>query len=77
MHEKFSDDEMRIIVSRLYQFKNTKGWSEAKLAEKLNIDYTYLYRVLRQKKNVGIKFMMGLLQLCRNEGLDIYDFVNM
>jgi transcriptional regulator with XRE-family HTH domain len=52
-----------------------KGWSEVLLARKLNLDYSYVYRVMRGERGIGKKFISSLLKFCEKEGLNFRDFI--
>ncbi len=67
---------LMINISRLEKFMHSKGWSEPMLARELDVDYSYLYRLLRGEKNGGGKVYIGILRICNREGLDVFDFVN-
>ncbi len=45
-------------------------------ADKLKLDYNYVYRIMREQKKGGRKFIVGLIKLCIKEDSDIYDFIN-
>lgn len=76
MYEKCSDEEMRVNVERLLELQNSRGWNEVMLAKQLNLHYSYVYRVLRNQRNAGIKFIMELFKLCKKEGLDFNEFLS-
>lgn len=53
----------------------SKGWSEGMFAHKLDVDYTYIYRVMRGERGIGKKLILGLMKFCEREGLNFADFV--
>ncbi len=64
-----------INISRLENLMKSKGWSEPMLANELGIDYSYLYRLLRGKRNAGKKVYDGIFKLCQREHIDIEEFI--
>ncbi len=64
-----------INTDKLKNIMEAKGWSESILAAKLEVDNSYLNRILREKRNGGVKLLLGLLKLCEKEGLDIFEFI--
>ncbi|MCK4257812.1 MAG: helix-turn-helix transcriptional regulator [Halanaerobiales bacterium] len=65
-----------INTSKLEGFMHSKGWSEPMLARALGVDYSYLYRLLRGERKGGGKVYIGILRICKHEGLDVFDFLN-
>lgn len=66
---------MVLNQEKIKQLMEERGWSEILLANKLGLDYSYVYRVLRSERGVGRKFLTGLIKLCDSEGLDFREFV--
>lgn len=52
-----------------------KHWSPRYIAEKLGISESFLNRVTRGERNLGGKFLTGLIELCDEEGLDFWEFI--
>lgn len=66
---------MRLNKERTEQLMLERGWSEVMFARKLDLDYSYVYRVMRGERGVGKKFLTGLMKLCDKEGLEFKDFI--
>lgn len=66
---------MNLNKERTEKFLHDRGWSEVIFARMLDLDYSYVYRVMRGERGVGKKFIGGLMRLCEKEGLDFKDFV--
>ncbi|MCK4257537.1 MAG: helix-turn-helix domain-containing protein [Halanaerobiales bacterium] len=66
---------MRLNREKTEQFLNSRGWSEVMFARKLDLDYSYVYRVMRGERGVGKKFLAGLIKLCEKEGLNFREFI--
>ncbi|MGE5398180.1 MAG: hypothetical protein ACM3MK_11695 [Chitinophagales bacterium] len=68
---------MRVDTAALFGLAAAKQWSSPVLAKRLGIDYSYLYRVLKKEKGAGAKFITGLFQLCKEEGLVFDNYIIM
>ncbi|AZR72356.1 hypothetical protein BBF96_02475 [Anoxybacter fermentans] len=66
---------MRLNVEKVGKMLKERGWSEVMFARKLNLDYSYVYRVMRGERGVGKKFLAGLMKFCEKEGLNFKDFI--
>lgn len=66
---------MKVNITALKQLAETRKWSTPELANRLNIDYSYLFRILRGEKGGGAKLFAGIYRLCKEEGLSIDDFI--
>ena len=66
---------MRLNLEKTKRLLEERGWSEVMFARKLNLDYSYVYRVLRGQRGVGKKFLKGLLRLCERENLNFKEFI--
>lgn len=64
-----------INISALEKYMEQNQIKLPQLAHKLNIDYSYLYRIMRGEKSGGGKVISGLIGLCAREGLDIAEFI--
>ena len=58
------------------ELAESKGWTVRKLATKLELDYSHVYRVLNRQRGVGLKFISQLAKLCKKEGLNFTDFLS-
>jgi len=67
---------MKIRVYALQQLAETKNWSIPYLAERLGVNYSYLFRVLRGEKSGGSKLLSGIYHLCQEEGLAMDDYIS-
>ena len=45
------------------------------MAQKMDLDYSFLYRVMQGQRNPGGKFLSGLMLLCMDEGLKFEQYV--
>lgn len=67
----------RLVNSqKLKDLMKTRGWTDTILAQKLGISPSYTFRLLEEERDGGKKLLTGLLKFCSQEGLDIYEFVN-
>lgn len=66
---------MRLNREKTEQLLQERGWSEVMFARKLNLDYSYVYRVMRGERGVGKKFLSGLMKLCEQEGMEFKDYI--
>lgn len=66
---------MNLNRERTEKYLRDRGWSEVMFARMLDLDYSYVYRVMRGERGVGKKFIGSLMRLCEREGLDFKDFV--
>ena len=52
---------VRLIVGRrIRELRNKKGWSQEQLAEHADLDRTYVGRIERGEKNIGIENLSRL-----------------
>lgn len=66
---------MKVNSKKLSELAKTEGWSIPELANKLGVEYSYLFRVLKNEKNGGGKLFNGLYQLCKEMKLNIEDYI--
>ncbi len=66
---------MQVNADALIKLAENRGWSIPELANQLSINYSYLYRVLNGEKSGGAKLFIGMLFLCRQENLNIDDYI--
>lgn len=66
---------MQVNLKRLKKLAESNDWSIPELAEKMALDYSFLYRVLQGQRKPGGKFISGLMLLCMDEGLDFEEYV--
>lgn len=52
---------LRINVPEVRRFMEERGWSERELAMHMDLAYSYVNRVLGQKRQPGAKFVAGAL----------------
>ena len=67
---------MEVRIGVLKKLAKKKQWSIPEMAEKMNIDYSFLYRVLNGQRKPGRKFFSALMLLCMEEGLYFEDYVD-
>ncbi|MHB1610246.1 MAG: helix-turn-helix domain-containing protein [Sulfobacillus sp.] len=60
---------LKVNVPGLRQFMKDKGWSERELALHMDLAYSYVNRILSEKRQPGAKFIAGALTI----GLRIED----
>ncbi|MEK5477555.1 helix-turn-helix transcriptional regulator [Paenibacillus sp. FSL R5-0407] len=66
---------LNINLEKLQEYMVAKGWSEPDLAEKVGVSRVQVYRVLRGQRAPGNEFIAGLLNACREMGLnDLFIF---
>ncbi|MFK7692889.1 hypothetical protein [Paenibacillus sp. HJGM_3] len=66
---------MNVNIEELLLLADTEQWSIPKLADNLGVEYSYLHRVIKGKKNGGGKLFKGIYQLCINKNLDVGRFL--
>ncbi|MFF2016267.1 hypothetical protein [Paenibacillus sp. NPDC058177] len=66
---------MKINSKKLLKLAESEGWSIPELANQLGVNYSYLFRVLKNEKNGGGKLFNGLYQLCKEKELNIEDYI--
>lgn len=64
-------------VEMLYDLMESRGWSEVNLARKLDLNYSYIYRVMRDERGIGKKFIANFMKFCDKEGLDFKSFITL
>ncbi|GMB01046.1 hypothetical protein [Pelosinus sp. IPA-1] len=64
-----------INIKKILELADSKKWSIPVLADELNIDYSYLSRVINKEKPGGAKLILGVLNLCFKEGLDHKEYI--
>jgi transcriptional regulator with XRE-family HTH domain len=66
---------LNLNIQKTIEYMEQKGWSEADLAEKIGVSRVQVYRVLRGQRAPGNEFIAGLLNACRELGLnDLFIF---
>jgi len=55
---------IELNIEKVREYMQLKSWSEKDLSEKMQVDYTTVYRVLRGERNPGPKFINGILRAC-------------
>ncbi len=66
---------MEVKLEELIKLAEQKRWSLKDMATKMDLDYSYLYRVINGQRTAGRKFFSGLMLMCMDEGLDFQQFV--
>lgn len=67
--------KMRVNIQAIEKLAEVRGWSTPVLAEKVGVEYSYLFRILNGKKNGGAKLFVGLFKLCKQENLKVEDYI--
>jgi transcriptional regulator with XRE-family HTH domain len=60
---------------RLLVLLKEKGWGKTEFARKLEIHYSYFYRLLKGERNPGSKFFNNFSRFCQEQGLKFEDYV--
>ena len=68
---------MKPKLEKFEELEKAKGWGETRLALALGIDYSYYYRVKRELRGIGPKFLEGLIRFCDQENLNFLDFIEL
>jgi len=66
---------LKVNVEELSKLAEREGWSVPELALKLGVEYSYLFRVLRNEKNGGGKLFGGIYRLCSEMKLDVEEYI--
>lgn len=66
---------MLVRVEKLRELQEEKKWTLPEMAEKMALEYSFLYRVMQGQRNPGGKFLSGLMLLCMDEGLKFEQYV--
>ncbi|MCK4259578.1 MAG: hypothetical protein KAX49_11410 [Halanaerobiales bacterium] len=66
---------MKLNVEKISRLLIGKGWSEVIFAQKLGLDYSYVYQVMHNQRGVGKKFLTGLIKLCEKECLNFIGYI--
>lgn len=64
--------KLHVNKEKLLKYMEENNLSEQELANLIGIDYTMVYRVLRDKRNPGPKFVAGILKNTSLEFNDIF-----
>jgi transcriptional regulator with XRE-family HTH domain len=59
----------------LKKLMEEKGWSKKRFALELQIDCSYLYRILKGERNPGGKFISAIFEFCKKNNLSFDDYV--
>jgi transcriptional regulator with XRE-family HTH domain len=54
------EDVRKLVGRRIRHFREKKGWSQEKLAEMADLDRTYVGRIERGEKNIGVENLVRL-----------------
>lgn len=53
----------RVNIERIYEFMKKNNFTEYSMSKAMGISYSYLFRVLRGKREAGGKFIDGLIKV--------------
>lgn len=68
---------MEIKHEKVKKLLESRGWSQVIFAQRLDMDYSYIYRVMNKQRGIGKKFITNFMILCEEEGLNFKDYVNL
>lgn len=68
---------MKLNREKVQQLLCERGWSEYRFSIKLDLDYTYVYRVMRDQRGIGRRFLERLLKFCESEGLNFREYIEL
>lgn len=68
---------MKLNREKVQQLLRERGWSEYRFSIKLDLDYTYVYRVMRDQRGIGRRFLERLLIFCESEGLNFREYIEL
>lgn len=68
-------DTMKVNITALQQLAKDKEWSIPELANRLGLDYSYFFRILNGERSGGGKLFGGLYRLCKEENLNVDDYI--
>lgn len=65
--------DVKLVLKRemVERYMEERGWSLRRMAQEMNVDHSYVCRVLRGKQEPGRKFIEGLIRAC--QGMDFFD----
>jgi transcriptional regulator with XRE-family HTH domain len=66
---------LRVNTENLVGLAKSENWSIPELASKIGVDYSYLFRVLKNEKNGGGKLFNGIYHLCKQKRLNVDDYI--
>lgn len=64
-----------INIDAINNYISKKEWTSYKFSKELNLDYSYVYRVLKKEVNGGNKFISRLIDFCNINKIEITDFI--
>lgn len=67
--------ENLLNIKAINDFILEKGWSSYKFSRELDLDYSFVYRVLKGDVNGGNKFITRLIRFCNENKIDHSDFI--
>ena len=56
---------LAVNIQKVHEYMSFKGWDERELAERMGVNYTTVYRVLRSQREPGNEFIAKLLNACK------------
>jgi transcriptional regulator with XRE-family HTH domain len=60
-----------IVGRRIRDLRQAKGWSQEKLAEEADLDRTYIGRIERGEKNIGVENLVRIAQALGSSAADV------
>ncbi|AZR73794.1 hypothetical protein BBF96_10600 [Anoxybacter fermentans] len=66
---------MKLDINKIKELIKERGWNEVIFARNLNLDYSYVYRVMRGQRGIGVKFISELMKFCEREKLNFKDYI--
>lgn len=64
-----------INVEAINDYINTNNWTSYRFSKELGLDYSYVYRVLKNEVNGGNKFISRLIDFCNKNKIEISQFI--
>lgn len=64
-----------INIDAINDFITKNEWTSYKFSKELNLDYSYVYRVLKKEVNGGNKFISRLIEFCNLNKIEVSKFI--
>lgn len=68
---------MKLKTDEIQNLLQQRGWSTVTFAHKVGVDYSYMYRVLRNQRGIGPRFLSGFMKLCERSGINFRNYVDL
>lgn len=71
--------DVKLVLNKeeVERYMQERDWSLRRLAREMNVDHSYVCRVLQGKQEPGRKFIEGLVKACKGkEFSDLFFFEN-